>query len=189
MKKEGISYYLRDTDYKDLKESYIEQCKIYNKDINVSFDEKDNASVEKISSLELDRILNGLNNKNKIRQFYKKLEDYKNGIVISNAKSWKLLLNKNYDSFGNINLFIKLLERFYFPHTDWFTNNSPYFYLGVSEALKDLRMKNEIEKHLYRNTGHGGFVNMMKAYELTNDRVMCKKLFIRYLQLCHFLSE
>ncbi len=190
MKTEGITYFLRDIDYKDLKVSYIELCNKYNKTVNVEFDEKNNSDdTNKISNKDLHKILIGLTNKAKIKRFYKKLEDYKNGIVISNRDSWELLLNRTFKYLGNIAPFTETLTRYTFPHTDWFTSNSPYFYLGVSVALGDLRMKKEMELHLYKNTGHGGFVNMMKAYELINDKDMCKKLFQRYLQLCHFLSD
>ena len=130
-----------------------------------------------------------LKTKTKIRNFYKKIEDYKIGIILDKKETWELLLNQTYKVIKNINPFIKLLERFSFPHTDWFTSNSRYFHIGVAIALSDINMKSEMIKHLYKNTGHGGFSNMAKAYELIGDKQMCIRLFQRYLQLCHFLSD
>ena len=59
----------------------------------------------------------------------------------------------------------------------------------MAVALSDINIKPEIIRHLYKNTGHGGFNNMAKAYELIGDKDMCKALFERYIKLCHFLSD
>ena len=41
MKKQQLDYYLRDIDFRDMKQSFISLCEKYGKEVNVSFDEKD----------------------------------------------------------------------------------------------------------------------------------------------------
>ena len=45
----------------------------------------------------------------------------------------------------------------------------------------------EALKYLSRNTGHGGFLNVIKAYEVNGNKQMCILLFERYIRFCDFL--
>ena len=77
-----------------------------------------------------------------------------------------------------------------FPHagTSWFTSNSKYFHFGLGVALENINTKEEIISYLFdKTTGHGGFVNVMKSYEVVGNREMCINLFRRYLRFCDFL--
>ena len=83
---------------------------------------------------------------------------------------------------------LELLKKNSFPHTDWFTSNSKYFHLGLGAALENINTKEEMMNYLFdKTTGHGGFVNVMKSYEIIGNREMCMKLFRRYLRFCDFL--
>ncbi len=43
------------------------------------------------------------------------------------------------------------------------------------------------QKYLFDNTGHDGFINIMKAYEVNRDKEMCIKLFERFMAMCKLL--
>ena len=54
--------------------------------------------------------------------------------------------------------------------------------------MKNINTKEETMNYLFnKTTGHGGFVSVMKSYEVIGDREMCMKLFRRYLRFCDFL--
>ncbi len=190
MKKEGLDYYLRDIDFKEVKQAFIKLCRKYNnKEVNVTFDEKEEFRIKtKISETDFIREFKKAKGKQKIAGLYKKLNNYKNGIVLTNLESWKLLVEKTYSTNGNIKPFIELLRKNSFPHTDWFTSNSKHFHLGLATALGSINTREEALNYIFdKTTGHGGFVNVMKSYEIIGDRKMCLLLFRRYLRFCDFL--
>lgn len=188
MKNEGITYYLRDIDFADLKTSYMSLCKKYGMDINVDPPEEKGRTVTE-SDLVVVREINRMRTKAQVRGFYRRVSNYNNHVVIKEYSTWELLIEKTYKILGNIQPLIKWLEDSSYPHTDWFTENSKYFHIPLGISIKNVDTHQEIVEYLYKNTGHDGFINMIKAYEVIGDREMCRKLFIRFLQLCHLLSE
>ncbi len=189
MKKEGLDYYLRDVDFKEIKLAFVDLCKKYNKEINITFDEKNDYQREtKISENDFIDELKKAKTKQEIIVLYKKLNDYNNGIVLIKPESWKLLVEKTYAVNKNIKPFVELLRKNSFPHTDWLTSNSKYFQFGLAAALENINTKEEMMGYLFdKTTGHGGFTNVMKSYEVIGNRDMCLKLFRRYLRFCDFL--
>lgn len=185
MIREGITYYLSDAYFEELKGRYILLCQKYSKNPNVEIKERDQAG-KKFSQKEFVKSLNKINTKREISNLYKKIED---GIVLTEKSSWEALLRQTYKVSGNITPFINQIEKSSFPHADFFRANSKYLHFGLAVAMEDINMKAEATKCLYQNTGHGGFSNMMRVYEAMGDRQMCRKLFTRYLQLCHLLSD
>ena len=189
MKKQELDYFLRDDDFKAIKQDFVKLCEKYGKEVNITFDEKEEYRQKiKISEEDFIKELKKAKTKQKITGLYKKLNNYHNGIVLVNPESWKLLVEKTYSVNKNIKPFIELLRKNSFPHTDWFTSNSKYFHFGLGFALENINTKEEIMNYLFdRTTGHGGFVNVMKSYEVIGDREMCLRLFRRYLRFCDFL--
>ncbi len=189
MKKQELDYFLRDIDFKEIKQSFVKLCAKYKKKVNITFDEKEEYRQKiKISETDFIKELKKAKTKQKITGLYKKLNNYNNGIVLANPESWKLLVEKTYLVNKNIKPFIELLKKNSFPHTDWLTSNSKYFHFGLGIALENINTKEEIMSYLFdKTTGHGGFVNVMKSYEVIGNREMCLKLFRRYLQFCDFL--
>jgi len=189
MKKQGLDYFLRDIDFKEIKQEFVKLCKKYNKEVNITFDEKeDYRQKTKISEVDFVKELKKAKTKQKITGLYKKLNNYNNGIVLTDPESWKLLVEKTYSVNKNIKSFLELLKKNSFPHTDWFTSNSKYFHFGLGVALENINTKEEMMNYLFdKTTGHGGFVNVMKSYEVIGNREMCLKLFRRYLRFCDFL--
>lgn len=189
MKKEKLEYFLRDIDFKEIKQKFVILCKKYKKEVNVTFDEKEEYRQKtKISEANFIKELKKAKTKQKITGLYKKLNNYNNGIVLTSPESWVLLVNKTYSVCKNIKLFIGLLKKNSFPHTDWFTSNSKYFHLGLAAALENINTKEEMMNYLFdKTTGNGGFVNVMKSYEVIGNREICLKLFRRYLRFCDFL--
>ena len=188
MKEKNLTHYLRD-DFDDEKKTFIKLCEKYGKPVNVSLEEKkDNYKTKPIMS-EKDFVsaVNKANNKRKLAGLYKKLGDYNNGIVLKNGESWKILVNKTYAVMKSVKPLIDLLQKNMYPHTDFMTSNSRYFQFGLAEALNNVNTKEDVLRYLYKDSGHGGFLNIMRAYEINRDKDTCLKLFHHFLQFCKFL--
>jgi hypothetical protein len=133
MKKENVSYYLNDSYFRELKIRYLALCQKYCKKPNVEIEEKEDLPRNpKYSERDFMKGMQKYNTKAKIRNLYKKIENYESGIVITRKDSWEALLAQTYKITGSIMPFIKLLKRFSFPHTDFYTNNSPFFHYGLA---------------------------------------------------------
>jgi hypothetical protein len=187
MKNEKVSYYLNDSYFKKLKQKFIDLCKKYKKEPNTSIEIKEEIKPDSRLEQQFISKVKKVKTPRQIKSLYKHLENYDNRIVLAQKESWIILINKTFDICENIMPFTKLLERYSFPHTDFFTSNSEYFYFGLAAAVNNPQTRPEALHHLYKNTGHGGFKNIMKVYAEIGDKEMCKKLFQRYLQLCDFL--
>ena len=194
MKEEELDYILKDTEFKISKQDFKKLCQKHKKKINITFDENEGRHQETIiikhdliSDVDFIKKLKGANTKRKIAGLYKTLNNHKNRITLAKPESWKLLVEKTYLINQNIKLFIELLRNNYFPHSDWFSN-SEYFHFGLGAALENLNTHEEMMNYLFdKTTGHGGFANVMKSYEIIGNREMCIKLFKRYLRFCDFL--
>jgi hypothetical protein len=189
MKTQKVNYFLLDSYYRDLKLKFIELCKKYNFEVNITLGpkEKETDKKPKMSEEEFNDEVNEAETKQKVIGLYKRLGNYKNHILLTQYESWKNLINKTFETYGNIKLFLKLLEENHYPHTDFWTANSKYFHFGLAVALSNINTKQETIKYLSRNTGHGGFVNIMKALSVNKDKEMCLQLFERYLKFCDLL--
>jgi len=189
MKRQCLDYFLMDNDFKKIKQEFVKLCEKYKKKVNVTFDKKEEYHrVAKISKVDFINELKKVKTKLKLIGLYKKLNNYKNDIVLTDQESWKLLVEQTYSVNKNIKLFLDLLKSNNFPHANFYTSNSKYLHLGLGAALENINTKEEMIKYLFdKTTGHGGFVNVMKSYEVIGDREMCIKLFKRYLRFCDFL--
>lgn len=188
MKKEGINYYLRDNYFKSEKIKFQELCKKYKEIFNLKFDSGDD-SLEGKNSFQkqfLEEVM-ACSTKRQLSGKYKKLNNYKNNIALSDYDSWKTLIEKTFKIEGNLTMFLNYLEKNHFPNTDFWSNNSKYLYLAVAVTLENINMRNEMLHYLFKNSGYGGFTNIMKSYEKLNDKDMCLKLFNAYLKFCGLL--
>lgn len=186
IKKEGIDYYLADWKHKDIKKKFIRLCKKYNKKVNINLKkEKEYKSSYNFTESNFIKEIKKTKTKRNMRELLKNLNDQ---AKLEKQASWKIVVNKTYEIFGDISPFVSLLRENSYPHKDWFRTNSQYFHLGVAVALDDINMKSEMLAYLFdKTTGHGGFVNLMKSYEIIGNRDMCIFLFKRFLRICKFL--
>lgn len=180
----------RGIELKDVKLKYSELCKKYNVEFNLSFNDTEHIKENpKISESDFIKDVKKSKTKNKILRLYKSLHDYKNGIILQKKESWRILVNKTFEVMGDIQLFKKYMEDNYFPHFVFWTSNSEYLHFGLAAALKNINTRQEILTYLYKNTGHDGFVNIMKAFEVNGDRKMCLSLFKRFLRFCALIVD
>ena len=115
MKKQELDYYLRAIDFKDIKQSFVKLCEKYGKEINVTFDEKDEYHTKiKISEADFIKELKTAKSKQNTTGLYKKFNNHNNGIVLANPESWKLLVEKTYSLHKNIMPFIEVLKKIVF---------------------------------------------------------------------------
>jgi hypothetical protein len=191
--KNEIEYFLLDdVKYKNI---FIELCSKYKKNNILPVNNKNDS----YSSLENEKIedtnqkfiplINNATNKKDIEKIYQELSDHSYGRILAEHNHWKKLIYKTYEICKNINLFLELLKKDGFPHYDLATSNSQYYHFGLAEALKNLNTKKETLEYLSKYSGHGGFINIMKAYEVNKDKEMCLKLFDRFLKFCHLLVD
>jgi hypothetical protein len=193
--KQKIDYYLGADDFNKEKTIFKELCKKYDKECK-NLPEKQSESSDYLlkrkpilTEEDFIKELNEAKTNQEIKDLYIKLEDYKNGIVLLSPDSWKTLVVKTYEICGDISLFIDLLKNNNFPSTDFFTPNSKYFHLGLAVALNNINTRKEILEYLSQNTGRGGFINIMRAYEINRDKKTCLELFERFLKMCHLLVD
>ncbi|MBI4087052.1 hypothetical protein HY416_03700 [Candidatus Kaiserbacteria bacterium] len=189
VKKEVVDYFLLDQEFRPYKILYLGFCKKYGNEENLILEEEKYPPEQAKPENDFLKKVRAAKTKSQISGVYKQLNNYKNHFVLSTEEAWNLLLEKTLKIQKNIKPFIKYLEQNSYPHTDFFTSNSRHLHIPLAIALGNPQMKPEALRHLHKNTGHGGFENMMKVYELLRDKEMARKVFVRYLQLCDFLSN
>lgn len=192
MDKAGVSYYLGELEYKDTKVAFINLCEKYNisQPLKLSTS-KDSYSHDysKINEDNFVREVISAQSQQKIRAIYNKLSNYKNGIELQKADSWKSLIDKTYEQMGNIAPFINYMKACSYPHTDFYATNSKHLHLALAYALDNPNYKTEALQYLFYNGGHEGFFNVMKAYAEIGDKEMCLNLFQRFMSLCKLLTD
>jgi hypothetical protein len=164
------------------KSIYNDLCKKYQNECQIK--EKKDGEKNKPSLWDEQKFINEVKSaktKQKINAIYKKIG------AIKRIDSWRILLDKTFKINGNINLFIRLLEDNYYPHTDFWSGLSKYLHIGLAVSLKSPQMQKEIYNYLYQNSGYQGFINLMKAYEVNASKNKCILLFKEYLGFCKFL--
>ena len=108
-------------------------------------------------------------------------------IVLKNYKSWEILVQKTFEINKNLKVLFDYLLKNNFPHTDFWANNSEYFHFPLAIALKDINTRQEALNYLFKNSGHGGFSNIIKTYEIIEEGDMCIELFKRFLKFCNLI--
>lgn len=185
-----LPYFLNDTYFKEERKTYIEMCTLFGKPNNLSDITSNQSKYVSKSGIPEDKfveLLKQANTKRKLGNLYKRLNKFEERVILSRQTSWQLLVRKTVELEPNIDLIVALLKEQSFPHTDFCTSNSKYLHYCVAAALADLRIKEEMLKYLSRYSGHGGFINIMKSYEVIGDKQMCIKLFNHFLKFCEFL--
>lgn len=193
MRDQGLTYYLSDTYYEYEVKEFLRLCKLLDIKPNIAQTQKANTvHSRKYSPNNEQKFRDELMNaktKQKIRGAYKRLRNYKNDISLKDSSSWQILIDKTYELFGNVNLFIEYMESISYPHSDYYSSAGAYAHLGLAYALGNPNYKQQTLDYLYLNGGHGGFGNLIKAYAQLNDREMSIGLFNRYVALCRLLTE
>lgn len=193
IQKQQIDYYLRDDDFRNEKLRFQKLCKKYNKPFNLEFDKQntnENSYLKKkinISEEQFIKEVKACKTSRQITGKYKKLDNYNNGIILKTYRSWEILIQKTFEINKNLKLLLDYLLKNNFPHTDFWTSNSKYFHLPLAIALKDINTRQETLNYLFKNSGHGGFQNIITSYEVIEDKNMCLSLFDRYIKFCKLI--
>lgn len=188
VKEKNIDFFLDDREFGDEIVQFKSLCDRHKKDFPLKFDVKNqtqdvSTNVEDTFILDIKKS----DNRHQIKKLYKKLNVHENPIILSRCNSWECLVRQTFKICKNIDLFLDLLSKSRFPSYDFITVNSKYLHFGLAAALKFPDTKQEILKYLYSNTGHQGFLNVMKAYETLKDKEKCLLLFERFLKFCELL--
>ncbi len=195
LRQHKIDYYLNDSSFKNEKLRFQQLCDKHSKEFNLTFNEKNSNEKPfvKKQKITLEKQFIGKVGKchtsRQIAGKYKQLDNYDNGIILSSYESWEVLIQKTLEINQNLKLLFDYLMKNNFPHTDFWTSNSKYFHLPIAIALKDINTRQEVLNYLFKNSGHEGFKNIMKSYEVINDKNMCLSLFSRYLKFCRLIVD
>lgn len=191
IKKFELSIFHPDKEFLYKYEKYKDFClKMGKTFIKIEIEESSeefNKTKSKYTEEEFINLVKSCTTKRQLLGKYKILDNYNNGIVLIRYESWNVLVNKTFEIFGNIKPLTNYLEKNYYPHTDFYTTNSKYMHYAIASALNNLDTKQEIIDYLSKNSGYEGFLNVMKAYEVLENKEMCIKLFEKYLRFCKFL--
>ena len=192
-KKLKVKYLLNDSNYREVVKNYIDLCKQFDiKPLLKLEKRRDNTYSRPYSAQNELNFQNELMNATTSRQcdgLFKRLNNYKNNIVLKDRESWTLLLDMNFRIKGNISLVILYLERINYPHTDFYSANSHYAHLVVASAFDNPDYKLPMLNHICRKGGHQGFYNLIQVYAELGDRTMSLALFERYLAMCKLLTN
>jgi hypothetical protein len=187
LKDNGIKYYIRDNDYKDEKLLFQKLCNKYEREFVLDFEEAVRSNTQESaydSSKVIDKI-NSINNKMGLKKLYKELEDYNMEFKISEKEAYISLINKTYEITSSIKSFIKYVKGRGYPHYDWSRNSN--FKHAIAYCLSNINLRKEMFDYLYYNSGHQGFINIMKVYEVNGNKDMCLKMFDRFYKFCELL--
>ncbi|MCF6777781.1 hypothetical protein L3V83_14520 [Thiotrichales bacterium 19X7-9] len=191
IKSSRFNTFLTNTENRDSKDFFIKLCRKYDKDEIISIANDDSFTQQpQITEEQFVNTISDAKTESDINSLYEQLNNYHNAIVLSQSDSWKLLLDKTYEINNNIRAFISFLENSSFPQSTYYYSspNFKYLHFGLGYGLQNISMAEEIEASLlHRDTGYGGFINIIKSYECINNHEMILSLFKRYLRFCEFL--
>jgi hypothetical protein len=166
-------------------------CNRFNKEFKIPKNKDENQFKSKkydpVIEAEFLNNLSRIRNKQALDALYEKLYKYDNNIQLHNQESWQRLVETTFEISGSISSFVNFLEKNSYPHLDHMTKHGKFLHFGLAAALANINTRKETMGYLSKKSGHGGFVNTMKAYEVLRDREMCLALFNRFLQFCKFL--
>jgi hypothetical protein len=163
-------------------------CQEYGKPFNLVFEEKeDTGNKSPISEDEFIEKVKSATTNEHIQEIYKDLNEYSKGIILTKYNSWEILIEKTLEINKNIHLFIVYLEENNYPRINFWSRNSEFLHFGLASALKNMSTRQETFNYLYDHSGHGGFTNIIKAFEVLGDKNTCLSMFNRYLNFCELL--
>ena len=165
------------------KERFEILCKKYRKKFKLSYEEKKEDQYISKPYEDFTEDIEKAKTQQHILEIYAKLQNY----ILTESENWKILIDKTFEICGNIEAFTYYMESSYYPTSDYLVTNSKFIHFGLAASLQNIETRQETVNYLYRNSGHGGFINVMKAYAINSDRKMCLLLFERYLKFCDFL--
>ncbi len=158
-------------------------CEKYKKEFKLSFDEKEEDRYKREIYSNFVEEIEKAKSQQQIIEIYAKLQTF----TLSKPEHWKMLIKRTFEICNNIKVFTDCMEDSYFPRSNYMRINSEYLHIGLAAALENIDTRQEALNYLSKNTGHGGFLNVIKAYEINKDKKMCLLLFERYLKFCDFL--
>ena len=125
--------------------------------------------------------------KKALDSLYEQLYDYKMNIKLNSEDLWKLLVDRTKAIYGDYDCLIDYFLKNDYPHTDFYTRNSRYMYIGLGYAIKSGMDKKRLFDFIMKNGGHDGFIQLIYSYGFIGDKNMCRKLFWRFKNICEFL--
>lgn len=131
--------------------------------------------MSKSDNTTITKVIKGLDTKEKLEQFFNNLDSK---YCVDTLEQYEYLIEKCIDLFGNINIFINHLRINRYPDTIYFKKNSEYLYLGIAAALDNTNAKQQMVNYLlHEGGGHDSYYELIKVYDVLEDKDMCIDLF------------
>lgn len=176
-------------DLRYIKDVYEDLCNKYSVKSNIPVRNQEDQTDEKYDENEEAKLIENLlniNTKSSLARWYSNLMK-SDPIQVKKMSSWQAIIDTTSEIDGNISRFLAVMKKSYFPHSDYFSSNSKFYYLGLAAALGNINTKQETLEYLYKESGHAGFLHLIKSFAVLRDERMCLALFQRFLKLSNFL--
>lgn len=168
-------------------------CEKYKKEFNLKLDDEGDSKSylpEKTRGVSEQQFIKEVGECTTSRQIegkYKELDD--NDIILSSYESWGVLMQKTFETNKDLELLFKYLMKNGFPYTSYWICKPKYLYFPLAIALKNTDTRQKALDYLFKNSGYGGFINIMQTYAFMEDKNMCLALFNRYLKFCQLIVD
>ncbi|MCS4472585.1 hypothetical protein JQ031_02870 [Clostridium botulinum] len=107
-------------------------------------------------------------------------------IDYTSLDTWDILINKEIELTGSIDILMKFLDKVKYP-VSYIDTNGENCYLAIAAVLKDGRFADEIMEYVSEKGGREGLVSMIKTYVELNDSIKGKEAFSIFFKLCELL--
>lgn len=170
-------------------EKYLAACKKHKKKNNLNLEKRDFKIHTKISEDAFIKDLKSVKNRRQLAGKYRKLNNYKNKIILKKPESWQILLKITCKYDGGVERFLGYLEKHNYPHMTYWSDNSKYMYYALAALLENPNTQTETYEYLFKNSGHSGFLELIKAFGVNGNTKKCVDLLDRYILFCELLTQ
>ena len=112
-------------------EEYNVQCNITERSHIITETDELNENTKKFADS-----LKKCKSKQTLDSLYEQLYDYKMNIKLKSDDLWKLLVDRTKAIYGDYECLLDYFFKNDYPHTDFYTRNSRYMYIGLGYAIK-----------------------------------------------------
>jgi len=165
---------------------FKELCRKYRKTNTIPDYTPDLEQSNGVPEEELMQKLREVKSRSQLKKWYKNF-DRDVDSTVEHFGNWQEIISRTFELNQNISIFLELMKRDYYPGFNYFTNNAKHYHLGVASALASINTRQETLDFLFKNSGHDGFLNILKSYEILRDQKTARLLFKHYVRFCDFL--
>jgi len=109
-------------------------------------------------------------------------------VEIKDLHSWKKIVDKLFIIEGNIQSLLEVMKNdYYFPRLANFGGEKKHMDIALAAALDNINTRQQTLNYLFENSGHDGFLMVIKSFTCLRNEKMVRQLFKNFVQFCEFL--